>query len=241
MKKQSGVSLSEVLVSLFLASLIITMLMQFYLSSKRHYLDAEEILAAGFDLQWVSDLLSDSIRRAGFTPCLGIEQLQLKENGELVRGLSIEKQLIQVNRMSEHFVTLVNLKNATQILVSYSASFHEHRSLLIADCNHAEVHQIASISKESAGYLITLEHPLQFIYAPETYVGEFLRERWFIKKNVNGNLALYYQATQTEEVTSLIHSLQVINQVVHGKPFLEINMGLAENKVHKIMVAVRGS
>lgn len=235
MKKQSGMSLSEVLVSLFLSSVIMTLLTQFYLNSKHLYIEAEEVLAENFDLQWVNDLLSDSIRRAGFTPCLGIDQLDLKHNGVAVRGLIIEhkpRPLIQVNRMSEHFVSLVSVPNPTQLVVSPGVSFREKRSVMIADCVHAEVHSISHVE----GSAIHVEKPLQFKYSKSAYVGEFIKEQWFIKNN-----ALYYKLNQTEEVTPLIYSLSMQNQPQHGKPFVEVIMRLADGKTRKLLVAVRGS
>lgn len=243
MKKQSGISLAEVLVSLFLSSLIMTILVHSYLSSKRQYVEAEEILSTGFDLRWVSDLLSDSIRRAGFTPCLGLDQLNIKDrrpNGKVIHGLKIENyphQLIQINRINEHFDKVVNIQSPTQILVSHPALFHEKHPLLIADCEHAEVAQI--FSREGA--LITLNSPLQFSYTASAYIGEFLEERWFIKKNIKGEESLHYQLIQTEEITPLVHSLKIHKQKVHGRQFIKISMGLAEGKTYKLRVAVRGS
>jgi Tfp pilus assembly protein PilW len=55
-------------------------LIQFYLTSKQHYLQTEKVLEAGFEVQWVMDLLSDSIRRAGFTPCLGLDHLTVVDH-----------------------------------------------------------------------------------------------------------------------------------------------------------------
>lgn len=246
MQKQSGVSISEVLIGLALASLIMTMLMQFYLSSKRQYLEAEEILSHSFDLRWVGDLLSDSIRRAGFTPCVGIEQLTVKDrrqNSAVMHALNVEKepqQSIQINRMSERFAQLIKIQNATQIVVAPTVSFKEKRPLMIADCEHAEVQQIVDVELASGGILITLAKPLSFSYATSAYVGEFLEERWFIKKNLKGEGTLHYQLTQTEEITPLIHSLKIHNQNVHDRPFVEVNMGLAEGKTQKLLVAVRG-
>jgi hypothetical protein len=246
MRKQTGVSLSEVLISLFLSSLIITILMQFYLSSKHQYSEAQEILATSFDVRWVRDLMSDSIRRAGFTPCLGIDQLTVEDrryNGAAIHALSVKnqpQQLIQINRMNEHFAKVLAIQSSTQIVASQTVVFNEKRPLLIADCEHAEVHQIFSIQPYADRVLVTLDKPLQFTYTSSTYIGEFLEERWFIKKNSEGKETLHYQLTQTEEITPLIHSLKIHIQNLHEKTFIEVIMGLAEGKTQKLLVAVRG-
>jgi len=246
-QKQSGTTLSEVLISLFLASIIMTILIQLYLSSKQHYLEAEQILESNFDLQWVSDLLSDSIRRAGFTPCLGIDQLQVVDRRDIrrtVKGLKIEnepQQLIQVNRMSEVFAKVLYMQSPTKIVVPHSILFNEQRPLLIADCEHAEVHQIFSIEKQADGYLITLTKPLFFSYPESVYIGEWLEEQWFIKKNTEGTNTLHYQLVQIEELSPLVHSLKMSSSRVHGKQFLKVILGMDKDKTHQLTVAVRGS
>lgn len=244
MKKQAGISLSEVLISLLLSSLIFTTLIQFYLSSKRHYLEAETLLATQLDLRWVSDLLSDSIRRAGFTPCMNIDQLELKKQGRRVHGLIIEnepQQLLQVNRMDEHFARVIEIKNSTQIFVSQDLVFNEKRLVLIADCEHAELQQITHVEMYPAGLLITLAHPLHFTYNNTTYVGQYIEERWLIQNNVQGKPALFYQLSQSEELTPLIQSLHSSRQYKHGKEFIKVVMGIATGSYRNINVVVRGS
>ncbi|PWY55905.1 prepilin cleavage protein [Legionella qingyii] len=247
MKKQMGLSLTEVLISLFLASVIMTELIQLYLESKHQYLETEKILAMRFDLQWVSDLLSDSIRRAGFTPCLGLDRLQTidrRNHHNKIRALNISNypnQFIQINRMNEHFAKIVKIQNSTGILVQNSVIFHKRRPILIADCEHAEIQEIFDIEPQSEHLLITLNKPLYFSYNTSPYVGEYLEEKWFIKNNANHEDTLHYQLVHTEEITPLIHFMHTRNRRVKEKQFLEISMGLDENKTHELRVLVRGS
>ncbi|KTC83474.1 PilW family protein [Legionella cincinnatiensis] len=247
MKKQGGMSLSEVLISLFLASVIMTALIQFYLESKHQYLEMEKVLEAEFDVQWVDDLLSDSIRRAGFTPCLGLDQLKVTDHRNYqnnVHALNVKNQpsqFIQVSRMKEHFAKLIKIESPTTLLVQHLVSLNEKRPLLIADCKHAEIHELIGVNQQVNETRVILKKPLLHFYETSAYVGEFLEERWFIKKNAKRKNALYYQSIQAEEVTSLVHSLSLEKQFIQGKQFLEVTLGLEDDKTHKIMVAVRGS
>lgn len=244
MKKQAGISLSEVLISLLLSSLMVTILIQFYLSNKRHYLKSESMLTASLDLHWVSALLSDSIRRAGFTPCLSIDQLNFKKQGQIVHGFQIEnesQQALQINRMHEHFAKVLRIQNRTQILVPRATVFNEKRSLLIANCEHAELKRILKMQPHASGVQITLDSPLQFSYTGTVYVGEYLEERWFIKKNTHGDPSLFYKLVQAEEITPIIQSLSMQLQQVQDKVFIKVTMGLLEGKTRSIRVAVRNS
>lgn len=247
MKKHAGISLSEVLLSLFLASLVATMLMQFYSSTKHQYIEAKKILSEHFDVRWVSDLMSDSIRRAGFTPCLGLDHLSVSDSrspGVKIQAVKFEtepQRSLQINRMSEHFAQVQRFESTTQIVLDSPIVLNKKRPLLIADCEHAEVVRILNEETEQGGTRIILTKPMHSEFLGETYVGEFLEERWFIKKNRQKKNTLYYQLKQTDEITSLIHSLTVKIQNVAGRQFIEVIIGLSEDKFHKLMVAVRGS
>lgn len=246
MKIQAGMSISEVLISLFLASVIITMLIQFYLESKHQYLEIEKVLESGFDVQWVDDLLSDSIRRAGFTPCLGLDHLKVTDHRNYqnnIQALHIENtppQFIRVSRMNEHFAKLIKVEGPNTLLVQNPVSLNEKRPLLIADCTHAEIHVLASVNQQVNETRITLKKNLIHGYDASAYVGEFLEECWFIKKNVEGKNVFYYQLVKSEELTSLVHSLSAEKQFIQNKQFVEVTLGLEDDKTHKIMVAVRG-
>ncbi|MFI4918818.1 MAG: PilW family protein [Legionellales bacterium] len=248
MRRQLGFSLSEILISLFLSGIIMTMLIQFYLNSKHQYLKTQKLLVKSFDVQWASALLADSIRRAGFTPCVGIDQLTRvdgRDVSQTISGLIVQNQphaFIKVSRMSEVFSPVLTIQGLNQLTVPQGILFHQQRPLLIADCIHAEVLQIQRIDKSDFGsYLITLTKPLVFSYTTPAYVGEWLEEKWFIKNNSSKASALYYKSVQTEELTPLIHSLTIKEQTAQGRRLLAISMGLDEDKTHQMVVAVRGS
>jgi hypothetical protein len=244
MKKQAGLSLSEVLISLFLASIIMSILIGSYVTSKRQYVSAQKILETNFDLQWINDLLSNSIRRAGFTPCLGINQLTTfdSRNGSpSLSALLVSPHSIQVNRMSELFAQISTIPNSTQILVSEGKLFNKNRPVLIADCEHAEVNRILHMALLENGALITLTKPLKYSYSAVAYLGEWQEEQWFTKENSAGIDALHYKCAHTEELTSQIHSIQIKTQLLHGKQWVRLNMGLGEKKSHQFAVAIRSS
>lgn len=238
-----GFGLLDVLISLFLSTLILTLLTQFYLGNKRQYLIAQDRLASQFDVQWVSDLLSDNIRRAGFTPCLGVDQLAITDRrnpSRVLNGMIISpppEQAIQINRMSEIFSNVLAIQNPTQLRVSSTALIDEKHPVMIADCNHAEVHQIALYEPQANSTLITLAEPLHYHYRDQAYMGEWLEEKWFIKKNTRGVKALYYRAIQTEEITPLIHSLHI----KEDRRLLDVVLGLDQEKTHAFSVVIRGT
>ncbi|CAM2971835.1 PilW family protein [Legionella worsleiensis] len=247
MNRQWGLGLSELLISLFLASIIMTTLIHVYIATKRHYLEMQKILERRFELQWVSDLLSDSIRRAGFTPCMGIERLKsldMRHSGERLWGVKTDNQshpFIQINKMSEVFAEEVSFLSPTELVTASPVVFNAHRPLMIADCQHAEVHQILNVEPYNSGQKITLVKAKMYPYESVVYVGEWVEERWFIKSNAHHRNTLHYQSTQSEELSPFIHSLSTIQYQIHDKTILKITLGLEQEKTHELTVAVRGS
>lgn len=247
MTRQAGFSLSDLLISLLLSSFLMTILFQCYLTAKEQYLDAEKRLVTGFELQWVSDMLADSVRRAGFTPCLGIESLQVYDSRTGLRqvvGLRIDNNaggLIEVRRMSEHFSPILSLQNSSQIVIPTRQESNKKRAVLIADCAHAEIHQVLNSKPFAQATLVTLSKPLLFTYAKPVYFGEWLEETWRIKTNAHGVKALYYQAEQSEMLSLAIVSLQASEQRIRGRRLLDIVFGLEKENTEKLVVAVRGA
>ncbi|RUR04272.1 PilW family protein [Legionella sp. km772] len=243
MKKQSGLSLSELMIGLFLASLLSTILIQTYLLNKKNYFSLHQALSDNFEIQWAQDLLAHSIRRAGFTPCLNIEELTLvdrRTNKTELSGQNIEinKQDIQINRMDEHFSILTSFLSLQEILVSSSLSLRVGQSLIIADCQRGEVHRIKEKKKLPQGTRLTLTKPIFFTYPALPYVGQWIEERWFIKKNQEGVKAFYYQHLHSEELTPLIHSMKIKDQKRQGRKQIDIIWGL-DRKKHQFRVLVR--
>lgn len=244
--KQQGFSLSETVISLFLATIIMTTLMQLYVLCKRQYTETQALLSEKLDIQWVGALLTDSIRRAGFTPCLGIDQLIVEDrraNKRVIAGFYSQNQpqpLIKVQRMQEQFAILLRIQNRQQIVVQKGVDFNDKRPIVIADCMHAEIHSIERIDKQLDGVVITLKEPLVFDYVKSVAVGEWLEEVWFIKKKTTNNSALYYQLIQAEELTPLVRHFKVSEQRVQNQRLISIELNLDTDKTYSLDTVVRG-
>ena len=235
--REQGLSLIELLVGLFLVSLISTMMMHHYLVNQRYYAKINEALQHEMDVQWVRDLLADSIRKAGFTPCANIEQLT-RQNKLMALEITPHESL-KINRMSDRFSELLNQDTNQHLLVSNEVLFHVPQTILIADCSHAEVQHLKKIEKTAEGTVLTLQQPLIFSYSEVTYVGQWLEEEWFIRTNQQKRLALYYKQTHPEELTSSIQSLHVKKRLIAGKKVVDVGLGLNNGQEQVLRIVVR--
>ncbi|WP_347251650.1 prepilin-type N-terminal cleavage/methylation domain-containing protein, partial [Legionella sp.] len=112
MRKQRGIGLVELMVSVLLTSILVILATQQYLVSKRQYFHVHTLLEQDFELQLINDLLRDSVRRAGFTPCLSINSLHLVDQRNSKTKLSAieineKHDQLKIRRMSEYFTTVI--------------------------------------------------------------------------------------------------------------------------------------
>lgn len=245
MKYERGFGLTEVMISLLLASLIIIILLQHYLNCKKFYLDAQILLEREFELQLVSDLIRDSVRRAGFTPCVNINRLQsIDRRNNRTHLLAIERDVgknraLHLNRMSEYFTPVLQVINPSRLLIPAGQAYTTKHPVLLADCYHAEVQQILSLRPTLKGVEMIFSHPFIFHYVEPIYVGEWIEEAFFIQQNRQKKWAFFYRYKHAEELTSVINKLTADINFSQEKTFVTVNLGLDDMQNLPIETTIR--
>ena len=232
MSNQQGLGLPELLITLLLASLTTVMLMRHYLNVKQQYRHIQTALEQSIELQLVSDLIRGSARRAGFTPCLSIEHLTTTDQRDKQKKLfAIEigkdgEPTLQINRMSDYFDMVLHIEGPTELLVTSTQPLHQHQSILLADCYHAEAQHIAQIRHTAAGQNITLTRPLAFTYHHPIYIGAWLEEIYSSHGQPRNKGTLFYHLHHTEELTRVVHNLSSRLEKHHGRTLLQVILDL---------------
>lgn len=227
MEKGSG--LTEVMITVFLSSLIAIAMIQLFLSHKRQYQQHQYQLERAFDLNRIRELMRMSVIKAGFTPCLPLSQLTLKDNrepGRILHDLRLQQKpypALLTARMSDEFIEQFKILGSRQLWVK--GHLNPKRPLIIADCFQAEIHQIESIKPYRGGFLLELEKPLSFSYSHQAYLGEWVEERWFVRENVRGKKALYFASSQSEELSSFVQRIHFKKQQALISIELELDDG----------------
>lgn len=243
-KHQHGFGLIELCISLLLVSCIMSGLMQHYLQVKRQYQLTQTTIEEAVELQSVGEWIRMSVRKAGFTPCMAIPQLGTidQRNGKTnLTALNVSEGVLQINRMSDDFVTLSSLPTQGDLHIPSHHLFQYDHPLLIADCYHAEVQQVAAIYQTTYGQWIKLNKPLAFRYQAPIYIGQWLEESFFISRNKGGVHSLAYKLHHTEELTPLVHSMTIDKQQHAGHTFVHIIFGLTDGRLHEVSAEARMS
>ncbi|MDP1602620.1 MAG: prepilin cleavage protein [Legionella sp.] len=245
MRKDEGVSLTELLISLFLSSLLMSLLMHHYLNSKQQYRFFQTTLEQRFDEQLITELIQGSIRRAGFTPCRGINKLISRDSRNEARNLVAvdanagKYHALKLNRMSEKYFIVSNVLSPARLLLVGEALIESKKPVLIADCFHAEVHVIKSIQRTYQGTVITLKKPLVFDYYSSVYIGEWVEEQYFIKQNQQGLAALFYETEHQEELSKRFNQLSTRLIRGRGSILLQVTLQLLKGRALTIETNIR--
>lgn len=208
---QSGISLSEILIGLFLSSLITAALINQFLGVKKHYKHINRLIEEDTEVQLVIDLMRGSIQRAGFAPCLGINQLTTADrlhNNHILKAIRLKgahQPVLQTSRMSETFGVVESFVSTSELLTPTSG-FKLNQVVVIADCFHAEVQQISAIRRLNGQLIVSFAHPFLFDYQMPVYIGEWITEQ-FYTSNHKKNSSLFYKRHRAEALTPYVKSL----------------------------------
>lgn len=242
-----GASLPEVLISLFLSSLILASLMQVYLSHKRQYLQVMDSFELQFDLSWMKDLMRQSIMKAGFTPCAGLNQLLTRDRryaDKPLADLIVQTEgdsFLKASYMREDFAEITEIAGVKTVLASRGFSLSPGKPVLIADCSHAEVHDVDRVEHRGQGSWIHLQKPLAFSYADKIYIGEWVEETWLLQTDARGKKGFYFSSRHLEELSVDIKDFQVSVQTNKGKKLIDILLQSKKNIAYHFVTGMRNS
>lgn len=237
---QTGLSLPEISVALLSSSLLMSTLISQYISVKQHYKRSETMLENALDTQLIVDLIRNSIRQAGFAPCLGVEHLSTMDTRPYPSGLTAIKLYstdfpgFQVNHMSHQYGLLTSQTSLTSFSVTKDAVLSSHHPVMIADCYHAEVHSIAHIRSVGESREVVLQRPLFYTYQPPIYIGEWLEEGFLIKNDM-----LYYRLNHMDALSSGVHGVSVSIQSRDDRRLVHVELAIEKNRKIEVDTLMR--
>lgn len=236
--------MSEVMIGLLLASFLLTALIKQYLRVKHQSSRFIQNIEQQMDTQMVIDLIRRSIRHAGYTPCRPINQLTTASSIEefsKIRAITIDEKnnhYVDIQRMANRYAVVSHIKNIQQVSVK-KKFFHEGQVVAVTDCFHAEIMKIAHIVNDNHYQLITFSNSLQFSYPRTAYIGEWLKESYFIGQSTNQKASLFYKGKRSEALSHSIHGFTVDVLEREGRQLLTIQLESNYGKTTVFSTTVR--
>ncbi len=232
---QKGLGLPEIMISLFLTGFILSTLMSVYISTKQHVHKLQMNLDDDMELMVVTDVMRDSIQQAGFTPCSNIDYLIHDKDLVAIHIGEGLRPTLQINRMGPQYEPISQMIDATHVMTASNAVVHTKHPVLIADCYHAEVHHVKTITLMQDGQRLSFEEPIVYQYQPPVFIGDWISERFYIRAGGG----LFYERFHRDELTPLVQTMQLDGDARSGKPFLRVTLGLTSSRVFDFQTRVR--
>ncbi|MCX7117378.1 MAG: hypothetical protein NTW94_05665 [Legionellales bacterium] len=255
--KPMGIGLVELMIALLLGSFILLGLTQHYLAIKQQVQQVQKALEQDIDLILVSDLVRESVRMAGFTPCSSSDHLVTEPK---IVSLEVRPSKILIRRMSERFDEVYDIPKTDLILASHREKYHQDDTIMVADCYHAEVQTIRHIEPMGVQQRITLKTSLHFTYHDAIYIGAWMEESFEIHKHAGG-ASLFYKSTSgtllpsrgegnkeenklfggpnADELTQEVQSLSAKQDVMQGRKIVHLALGLMNAQPWMLDTSVR--
>ena len=244
MKRQQGMGLPELLVGFFLSTLLMMITIQHVLHVQQQSQVIFAVIEESLELEWVADFIRSRVRAAGFTPCRRVDHLEcfdarIKPEPLIAIDVSTGRDArLTIRRMTDHYATVIQQRSSTEILID-APLLKIDQPVLMSDCYHAEIHEVARVIVEEAGVVVTLKEPLLFRYELPAYMGEWVSESFFIRANVDGGRALYYQHHRVDKLTARIHAFSAQMYDDHGYLFVHLLLQMENARTWVLDTRVR--
>jgi Tfp pilus assembly protein PilV len=186
----SGFSLLEVLLALFVSLLMITLLTHHYLQ-RYHFIIHDNVRTQNeMSALQIYQLLQDEIMRAGQIGCAHLStEFKVKpyqrfvltnENALVVTAdsLHVRYQALPVSRLKQWF-------NSRHFSMTKDIAVAKGEILLISDCLHAEIFTVLSVEQVGDAVSIYTSDPLQFEYTETAEIGRFASHLYALKQHEN--------------------------------------------------------
>lgn len=184
-KKYQGNILIGLMLSLSLGLMLIMAFLKIYLEQQLLIKKSVDLIANQTEASWILELLAQEIKQTGFTNCRRIENdftvnsrsgLQLTAKNTL----TIKNNELILQYMG--FPTAVLYNHPTHIITTLKPSYKIAEWLIIADCEHAEIFQIAHIAYHKQQQMIYPTLALQYAYATYAEIAPLKTHKFFIQE-----------------------------------------------------------
>lgn len=238
-----GVGLIELMVVLCLSSFLTLILLNQMLVTKKEEMKTSDVLAKAYDLNFISELMKNNIRQAGYTPCAAIDQLHHpKHVGTTLTGIVFDtkqQDALTIHHMAQPIRLVDSIISRSEIAVRGRPAFSPADVLMVADCFHAQVVRLRSIKTDGHDTWLHLGTHLSFSYTSPVYIGLWKTQRFFMNKNVKGVWRLYIQQKRPEALSEWVEDMRVSQEIHQGEKIIHITFQLPHAESWTMQARVR--
>lgn len=244
---QQGLSLIELMISMVLAVGMMTLMIQVYVQVRQHFHTAQMSINQTSRMQIVLSFIRQSVQKSGFTPCGPLNHLVTKDRRsgqvlETIEASTLAKGAYTLHGMYEQFGQVEAIQDQRYLRASSVQGLSDQYPLIIADCQHAEVHEAYKILFRKDHIEIALTQPLAYAYVEPIYIGEWVEDSFVVKDNRQGIRALsYHRHHHSEELMIGVQALDYHLEKIAGKTLVHLIVTMNKESPYMMDVRVHNS
>jgi len=225
-KNISAFTLLELIISLALGLLIVSMLIQFYLQEQdqnRYEMQLSRMLE---NASLATHVLHDEIQNAGYVGCPRFSNsLSITNNlpgfeftpDNIIKGIhddALDSDQIIIRRASERTTSLLEDGTGSILIAEGAPLYQTNDALLISDCKSLELFQVSGLSKSSSRQLLTTKQALANNYSKGAEISSIIFEKYFVRglpyKDKQGDTlyGLYREDLITHHIQPLVDGIE---------------------------------
>lgn len=209
-KKQSGLTLIEIMIAVTISLILLAGIGQIYASSKKTYRTTDAVSRLQENGRFALDFIVKSIRESDHMGCLN-------RNNDVFSGVSATDDVAVSGLVASDTIALISSQDAmnvsgvvnkgtTVITLDSASDFESGDNILISDCEKAQTVTITGIS----GSTLTISNGLKQSYSKRAAVSRLIRTTYSLGINAAGNPALFMNdGTVNPELVEGVENMQV--------------------------------
>ncbi|WP_367607334.1 hypothetical protein [Legionella sp. W05-934-2] len=202
-------SLSELLISLFLSTLLGSLLLQQYVSLSENTNRQLTLFKHQFEQTLLSKLITDSIHQAGFLPCGSQSTFDIWDASQSQwikqQALITKPQQLIATYMDKNFQPLASDYSSMPV-VAKAIGLSPNHAILLTNCRYSELNLIQSVKSMGSQYQIVLAYPSRFVIDEDSYIGLWHQDNFEFQHDT-----LFYGDQKRERITQALKEFNVIS------------------------------
>lgn len=220
-----GFSLSELMVSLFLSSVISIGLFKSYFLVKDNYLTMIKKIRQHQEQLLIMSELQNAIGLAGFSPCLNLSNLAFDKTLPVIAIVQADDKtlptairnravagsdIIIINRMDTTYSQAVLTSVKTRIGIAPPLQIKSKDKLLMVSCYQYHLSIIANLSSSQNSQQAQLVTAHDFQISDRVYLSPLITQLFYIGHNSRKGLSLFMSDGRSEEISDQIKKINAI-------------------------------
>ena len=206
-------TLSELLIALFLSALLCALLLSQYASLCQNSSLQRRLFHKQFEQSLLAELIRDTIHQAGFLPCGSQSSFDIWDASQSQwihqKALVLKPDSLTTRYLDAQYHSFKTNADG-QFIISDRTGLDTKHMVLLTNCFYSELNRIRTFHSLAKNHAIKFAFPSRFVIDGDSYIGRWHNEQLLYKQSF-----LYFGDKKKERVTSDVRHWHIHQKEKH--------------------------